>query len=89
MKANLIHIFKPGCHTTMAGEAIEFTEADLAATAGAYDPKLHEAPLVIGHPKTDDPAQGWVLTLAANARGLFAAPRDVEPAFAEQVGKRG
>lgn len=88
MKANLIHIFKPGCHTTMAGEAIEFTEADLAATAGAYDPKLHEAPLVIGHPKTDDPAQGWVLTLAANARGLFAAPRDVEPAFAEQVGKR-
>ncbi|MBS1186691.1 MAG: peptidase [Burkholderiaceae bacterium] len=72
----------------MAGEAIEFTEADLAATASAYAPGTHEAPLVIGHPSTDDPAQGWVASLAANARGLFAVPRDVAPAFAEQVGQR-
>jgi len=83
-----IHIFKPGRHTTMAGETIEFTEADLAASAQAYAPKLHEAPLVLGHPKTDDPAQGWVASLAANARGLFALPRDLEPAFAESVKAR-
>lgn len=83
-----IHIFKPGRHVTMAGEVIEFSEADVAATARAYNPTLHEAPLVIGHPKTDDPAQGWVGSLSATARGLFAAPRDVEAAFAEQVGQR-
>lgn len=83
-----IHIFKPGRHVTMAGEVIEFSEADVAATARAYNPKLHEAPLVIGHPKTDDPAQGWVGSLSATERGLFAAPRDVEAAFAEQVGQR-
>lgn len=88
MKANLIHIFKPGSHTTMGGELIEFTEADVAATAAAYNPKLHEAPLVIGHPKADEPAQGWVASLTANTRGLFAASRDVDPAFAEQVGNR-
>lgn len=84
----LIHIFKPGRHVTMAGDVIEFSEADVAATARAYNPKLHEAPLVIGHPKTDDPAQGWVGSLSATERGLFAAPRDVEAAFAEQVGQR-
>ena len=83
-----LHIFKPGRHVTMAGDVIEFSEADVAATARAYDPKLHEAPLVIGHPKTDDPAQGWVQSLAATERGLFAAPRDVQVAFSEQVGQR-
>lgn len=40
----LIHIFKPGRHVTMAGDVIEFSEADVAATARAYNPKLHEAP---------------------------------------------
>ncbi len=83
-----IHIFKPGRHTTMAGEVIEFSEAAVAATAAAYNPALHEAPLVIGHPKTDDPAQGWVQSLAANERGLFALPRDVGAEFAESVGQR-
>jgi len=83
-----IHIFKPGRHVTMAGDVIEFSEGDIAATARAYNPKLHEAPLVIGHPKTDDPAQGWAGSLFAEKRGLFAVPRDVDAAFAEQVGQR-
>lgn len=83
-----IHIFKPGRHVSMAGDVIEFSEADVAATARAYDPSLHEAPLVIGHPKTDDPAQGWAGALFAEQRGLFAVPRDVDAAFAEQVGQR-
>lgn len=83
-----IHIFKPGRHVTMAGDVIEFSEADVAATARAYNPKLHEAPLVIGHPKTDDPAQGWAQSLVAEKRGLFAVPRNVDAAFAEQVGQR-
>jgi hypothetical protein len=85
---NLIHIFKPGRHVSMAGDVIEFSEADVAATARAYDPKLHEAPLVIGHPKTDDPAQGWVGSLSATERGLFASSRDVDAVFAESVGQR-
>ena len=83
-----IHIFKPGRHVTMAGEVIEFSEADVAATARAYDPKLHEAPLVVGHPQADKPAQGWVKALVATGRGLFARSHDVEAAFAEQVEQR-
>lgn len=83
--APAIHIFKAGRHTTMAGEVIEFSQADLAAAAAAYDPTLARAPLVLGHPKTDDPAQGWVAGLTANERGLFAQADQVDPAFAEQV----
>lgn len=80
-----IHIFKPGRHTTMAGEAIEFSQADIEATARAYDPKASRAPLVIGHPKTDDPAQGWVTGLQADETGLYALADQVDPAFAEAV----
>jgi len=81
----LLHIFKPGRWTTMAGESIEFSQADIEATAKAYDPTRHKAPLVIGHPRSDDPAQGWAKALVATAKGLFAEPMKVEAAFAEDV----
>lgn len=83
-----IHIFKAGRQITAAGEVIQFTEGDLAASAKAYDPKRHEAPFVIGHPKTDDPAKGWVHALSHTDRGLFALPDRIDPAFAEQVNRR-
>jgi hypothetical protein len=80
-----LHIFKPGTWLTLKGESIEFGEADLQATARAYDPKKGKAPLVVGHPKTDDPAKGWTVSLTANERGLFATADKVDPAFAESV----
>ncbi|MDP3715502.1 MAG: peptidase, partial [Burkholderiales bacterium] len=55
-----LHVFKKGRQTATSGVTITFTEADLKASAEAYDPALHEAPIVIGHPKTDDPAYGWI-----------------------------
>lgn len=80
-----IHIFRPGRHTSMQGATIDFGEGDLIATAKAYDPTRHEAPLVIGHPRADAPAWGWVGDLTADEGGLFATPRQLDPAFAEMV----
>ena len=80
-----LHIFKPGQWTTTAGEKIEFSEADLQASARAYDPKKSKAPIVVGHPKTDDPAQGWAAGLTVGERGLYAVPEKVDPEFAEAV----
>lgn len=85
MSQKTIHIFKAGQHTAMQGESLAFSEADLAACAAAYNPALHEAPLVVGHPATDAPAFGWVHSLSVTPEGLFAAPLQVEPAFAEAV----
>lgn len=79
-----IEIFKPGRHTAMSGAVIEFSESDLQATAAAYDPKLHEAPLVVGHPQLDAPAYGWVKSLTYGDT-LQAEPDQVDPAFAELV----
>ena len=80
-----LQIFKPGKHTAMSGDALSFSEADLAATAAAYDPAKHEAPIVIGHPKHDSPAYGWVGRLAFADGGLEADPIHVNPDFAEMV----
>lgn len=80
-----LHIFRAGRHTPMRGEALAFSEGDLAAMAAAYDPALSEAPLVVGHPSTDAPAYGWVAALRAEGADLVAEPRQVEPQFAELV----
>lgn len=80
-----LQIFKPGRHTAMSGVALAFSESDLAASAAAYDPALFEAPLVVGHPKLDAPAYGWVKSVAFTDGALDAEPQQVDPAFAEMV----
>ncbi|TWS07961.1 phage protease [Pseudomonas mandelii] len=82
-----LHIFKPGTHTAMCGTSFSFTESDLAATVAAYNPTLHEAPMVIGHPQHDAPAAGWIKSLSATAQGLIAEPQQVDATFAEQIAK--
>lgn len=80
-----IHIFKAGTHTDQHGIKLPFTQSDLAACVKAYDPTIHEAPLVIGHPKTEDPAWGWVKSMSLNGADLMAEPGQVDPQFAELV----
>jgi hypothetical protein len=78
-----LHIFKPGRQTAMSGVTLDFTDADVAACAAAYDPALHEAPIVIGHPKHDAPAYGWVKSLSARTEGLMAEPQQMDVSFVE------
>lgn len=82
-------IFRAGTHTAMDGQELHFSDADLTATAAAYDPAKHEAPLVIGHPATDGPAYGWVKSLTVHpgqsGRELGATSGPVAPEFAGAV----
>lgn len=84
-KAKPIQIFRPGTFKPMEGPALSFSESDLEASARAYDPAVHEAPLVVGHPKSDLPAYGWVKALNFADGHLQAEPDQVDPAFAELV----
>lgn len=88
MNLDQVEIFRPGRHVAMSGAVIDFSAADVAAIAASYDPAVHEAPHVIGHPKTDGPAYGWVQSLGVNEAGrlCITSSRQVEPAFAELVG---
>ena len=80
-----IHIFRAGRHTSANGATLEFGEDTLRAAAAAYDPSRHEAPLVVGHPRDNGPAYGWVGALSYDESGLHAAPTQVDPEFAELV----
>lgn len=86
-EAALMHIFQAGRQTTMAGATLEFSEADMRATAKAYDPAKHETPICIGHPKHDLPAYGWLSSVEARDGGLYAKPHQLDPEFAEMVRK--
>src|SRR5882672_4454691 len=82
-----LQLFRRGTHVASNGERLTFSDADLEASARAYDPKLHEAPIVVGHPELDKPAYGWIGKLAYN-KGEGAMDGDgaqVDPAFAELV----
>ncbi|BGI52610.1 MAG: hypothetical protein HamCj_09630 [Candidatus Hamiltonella defensa (Ceratovacuna japonica)] len=80
-----LHIFTRGRHTDSHGQVLNVSEQDLRACADAYDPALHEAPIVTGHPTTDAPAYGWIKQLSAQGRDLLAEPQQVDPAFSELV----
>lgn len=81
-----IDTFKAGRHRAQSGQVYEFSDADLKAIAESYDPSVSAAPIVLGHPKSDDPAWGWVKSLGIDERGhLYAEPERIDPAFAEGV----
>lgn len=83
--AKPLQIFRAGTQTDASGRTLAFTAADLAATAAAYDPAKHEAPLVVGHPATNAPAYGWAEALTQADGALEATPHQVDAAFAEMV----
>ena len=78
-------IFRAGTHTDNNGNKVTITADDLAEAAACYDPMLHEAPVVVGHPKTDDPAYGWVGGLTVSDGVLSADFAQVDDAFAGLV----
>ncbi|MFM9902105.1 MAG: hypothetical protein ACKVOT_13925 [Polaromonas sp.] len=81
-----IEIFRAGNHTDDSGTVHNFSQADVAGMVAAYDPKLREAPLTIGHPEHNLPAYGWVSGLAVNGTGALAMnTHQVVPQFAEMV----
>lgn len=82
-KFDWFEVFKAGTQTDAKGVTHSFSEADLNSVVANFKPK--SAPLVIGHPKMDDPAWGWVSELKAEGGSLFAKAEDVCAEFAQAV----
>jgi len=81
--AKLLEIFRSGRHVTVDGKPTNFSRRDLEEIAASYNTAAHEAPVVIGHPKTDDPAFGWIKALVVRGDRLEAVADQIAPAFAE------
>jgi hypothetical protein len=85
-----IEIAKPGKAVAVSGVAFEFTEPVLRDLSESYDPSLHEAPIVVGHPKLDAPAYGSIGEVVYDpaSQRLDARPSHVDPDFAEAVNRK-
>lgn len=84
--AKKIRSFTAGQRTDSEGRKHNFSEADVRELVESYDPTVYEAPLCIGHPKTNTPAYGRVKSLEFAAGGhVDAHPHKVQPEFAEWV----
>lgn len=83
----LIQVFRVGTHTDSAGVERTFSAEDLRAIADKFDPEKGAAPIVKGHPKTDDPAFGWIERFLFEAASgiLYAVPKEVDPTFMAEV----
>lgn len=87
-----IEIFRSGNHTDSAGRTRNFSAQDISAIADKYNQtaaadESAEAPLVIGHPKDNTPAYGWVERLARRGEILFAKLKNLSPEIIEEVRK--
>lgn len=82
-----IAIFKIGTHTDSNGVTKEWTEKELDNIVSSYDPQKHEAPVVIGHPKDNAPAYGWIEAVKREGDILYAKMKGLIPEFVDMVKK--
>lgn len=65
-------IFRVGSFVSMNGQKVTFDAYDLMAIAVAYKPELQQAPLVLGHPISNEPSYGYVRGLYVEGEALYA-----------------
>ena len=70
-------ILKTGIHYDANGNKVEISKEDLHKIIEKFDPEKREIPLVIGHPKINSPAWGWVNKLRVNSDILEAQYKDI------------
>lgn len=83
-----IEILKIGKVKDNKGKWHNFTEKDLDSFIEMYEERKNDAPVVIGHPKNDSPAYGWVEKLKRDGNILKASFKDLVPEFVKAVKKK-
>ena len=84
MNGKWIAIFKSGKQTDSAGNEHD-GDAVIDTAIAKFNAEEHEPPVVIGHPKTNAPAFGWVEGLKRDGDLLLAKIKDAAPEFVEMV----
>lgn len=84
----LVAALRTGTFKDSSGKEHTFDVKRLDAIAAAYNPQFYEAPEVIGHPKTDDPAWGWIKSFKRDGDILFYEAGDRVPEFQKMIDLR-
>lgn len=83
--AKWINIFRIGTHTDSSGRSRTWTGNDLDRIVENYSRRTEDAPVVFGHPKDNEPAQGWIKEVRNNDGILQAQFAQVSDAAREAV----
>ena len=90
-----VQAFKAGTHTDSEGQSHKWDPKDVDTIAQQYNkrvdptnPERHIAPVVIGHPKDDSPAYGWIDKAKAVGGKLYLKLSQLQPEFVDAL-KRG
>ena len=81
-------ILKVGKVKDSSGKCHNFTEKDLDLIVKQYEKRKNDSPVVVGHPKTNSPAYGWVDKLKSDGKILYASFKETIPEFVEAVKKK-
>ena len=82
-----IEVFKTGTHTDSSGNERTWSQSDLDKIVASYSAQNEMVPVVLGHPKTDDPAYGWVSAIKREGDILLAKFERLCPEFINWVEK--
>jgi hypothetical protein len=80
-----IEIFRAGQHTASNGVTLSYSGQELNQILNSYNPGQHEAPVVVGHPKDNGPAFGWVKGLRVQGDKLLAKLHQCNSDFVDLV----
>lgn len=80
-----MQIFRAGTHVANDGNAYTLGAEMLQEVVASYNPAIHEAPLVVGHPRDNAPAFGWVQTMRTDGELLEAEGAQLDAGFVEAV----
>jgi hypothetical protein len=67
-----INIFRTGTHTDSSGRTRTWTDGDLDRIVNNFSQRTEDPPVVFGHPKDSDPAQGWFQAVRKSGEFLQA-----------------
>ena len=77
-----LEIFKVGEHTSSNGITKEYALKDLKQIISNHSEPI---PIVVGHPKDNSPAFGWIKNLFVKGESLFAEATDIIPEFLDLI----
>ena len=80
-----IRIARTGSFKDSKGREHAFTSQDFDRIVKNYDPETEESPVVLGHPKDNEPAHGWVKGLKREGEILFAQLRGLKSQLVDAV----
>lgn len=87
-KTRWVEIFRGGTHAPSSGGTATFTETDLQELAESFNGSTasgHRVPLVLGHPKDNAPAWGWLEQVKRVGNSLFGTFKDVRQEMVDWV----